>query len=338
MIDRSTFSRATVEDIARLRRRIEASGVPAKIADRNLVVGTWNIRAFGDIHESFEENPDSPKRNLRGLALIAEVVRRFDILAVQELGRSTRALRLLLREFLGPSWDVLLSDVTAGDEGNTERMAYVFDRRRVSPSGLAGEIVLPPSPTGDPVDQFDRTPYLAGFRVADEVLTLLTAHIKYGDAAADRVPELQQMADFTADEILERSAAADSEERNLVVLGDFNIDERGDNDLFRAFVSRGLVVPEPLRDLRTTFGSDAKHYDQIAWFMGVTDLAFTGRAGTVDFVGAVFQELTNLSMSFRVSDHLPLWAEFKIDRSEEVYAETLGVDPAMPDPLSTVPD
>jgi len=43
-------------------------------------------------------------------------------------------------------------------------------------------------------------------------------------------------------------------------------------------------------------------------------------------------------MSFRVSDHFPLWVEFIVDRSTEHMARTLGLNPAMPDPLSTVPD
>ena len=42
--------------------------------------------------------------------------------------------------------------------------------------------------------------------------------------------------------------------------------------------------------------------------------------------------------SYRVSDHFPLWVEFTIDRSVEQMAQTLGLDPAMPNPLSTVPD
>ncbi len=46
-------------------------------------------------------------------------------------------------------------------------------------------------------------------------------------------------------------------------------------------------------------------------------------------------------MSFRVSDHFPLWVEFQLDRSVEDMGATLGLDEiqlAMPDPLSVVPD
>jgi len=43
-------------------------------------------------------------------------------------------------------------------------------------------------------------------------------------------------------------------------------------------------------------------------------------------------------MVARVSDHFPLWAEFRIDRSEAQMAPAIGISPDMPDPLSVVPD
>ena len=36
---------------------------------------------------------------------------------------------------------LIMSDVTAGAAGNVERLACIYDRRRVTPSGLVGEIV-----------------------------------------------------------------------------------------------------------------------------------------------------------------------------------------------------
>jgi endonuclease/exonuclease/phosphatase family metal-dependent hydrolase len=324
--------------VARLRRRLDAANVPSRRTDYNLLVGTWNIRAFGGVHPSWDENTGSPKRNLRGMAYIAEIIRRFDVMALQEVKRDTEGLRMLLDDFLGPNWGVLVSDVTAGARGNTERLAYLYDRRRVLPSGLAGEIVLPPTAAGDPVEQFDRTPYVVGFRAAEERFALLTAHIRYGDSPSDRIGELQALARHTARELRDRARAQGSEETNLIVLGDFNIDSRIDNPLFQAFVAEGLVVPQPLLNVTTTFGSQAKHYDQIAWFMGDLTLLSEGRAGAVDFTGCVFKELTARQVTDRVSDHFPLWVEFLIDRSTEAMARTLGVDPSMPNPLGGVPD
>jgi hypothetical protein len=38
---------------------------------------------------------------------------------------------------------MILTDTNNSASGNKERMAYLFDTRRVQMSGLAGEIVLP---------------------------------------------------------------------------------------------------------------------------------------------------------------------------------------------------
>ncbi len=73
------YPREVVEDVARLRRRIAAAALPEKRLDANLLIGSWNIRAFGGLHRAWTENPGSPKRNLRAMASIAEVVRRFDV-------------------------------------------------------------------------------------------------------------------------------------------------------------------------------------------------------------------------------------------------------------------
>lgn len=335
-MDYTYYPHIVVEDIARLRRRIAHSGLPAKVTDQNLIIGTWNIRAFGAIFPGWVENTASPKRNLRGMAAIAEIARHYDILAIQEVKRDISGLRKLV-DWLGPNWGLIVTDVSAGDEGNAERLAFIFDRRRVTPSGLAGEIVLPAARGGDPAEQFARPPYIVGFESGGEQFALLTCHIKYGKTPTDRLPELTAFATYAAQEIRDRSRAAQSGEGNLIVLGDFNIDERGDNPLFKAFTNTGLWVPPQLGNLCTALGTKPKYYDHIAWFMGDLQLNYRN-AGVVNFAGAVFPELPLRQMSFRVSDHLPLWAEFGIDRSTEKMARTLGLDPGMPDPLATVPE
>mgnify|MGYP003583016921 CR=1 FL=1 len=338
-MDHAQYPADTTRDIVRLRRRITAAGLPPRRTDGNVIVGTWNLQKFGGLHPDWSENPGSPKRNLRALALIAEVIRCFDVVALQEVQRETTALRYLMEHFLGPHWAVLLSDVSGGDKGNSERLAYLYDTRRVTGSGLSGEIVLAPTPAGLP-EQFDRTPYVAGFRAGNGHFTLLAVDIRYGAVPADRLPELRQFARYTAEELRERTRSGQSrEEPNLLVLGDFNIDKRQGNPLFDAFVETGLWVPEALQAVRTTAGQAAKHYDQIAWFQGDDfGLRPSGRAGSVDFAGAVFQGLTTAQVSPRISDHLPLWAEFTTDRSEEAMARVLGVDIAGPDPFAVVPD
>lgn len=41
-------------------------------------------------------------------------------------------------------------------------------------------------------------------------------------------------------------------------------------------------------------------------------LEFTGHAGNVDFVPHVYPGLSKTSVSWRISDHYPLWVEFAL--------------------------
>ncbi len=334
-MDYSRYSRETAADIVRVRRRIRAAGVPPKVVDKNLLIATWNIRMFGDVYPHFTENPGSPKRNLRAMAIIAEIISHFDIVAIQEVRRDLTGIRTLL-EFLGSHWGVIISDVNEGTLGNAERLAFVFDRRRVEPSGLAGELVLPPDWGQAAIEQFARTPYAVSFRAGQEAFILTTVHIRYGHGDPnERVPELEAFAEWMAN----WSERDKRYHQDIIVLGDFNIDRR-DDPRFEAFASRGLNVPPQIRNVSTNLatGRKAKHYDQIAWFMGRLRMEYTGRAGTVNFAHAVFKELSLRSMSYRVSDHLPLWAEFSVDRSRHELIHVLGLDEWTPDPFALIPD
>src|SRR5690606_5482633 len=116
--------------------------IPARRVDRNLLIATWNLRAFGGLTDKWVAEPsDQPKRDLAGLRAIAEIISRFDVIALQEVRGNLRALRHALawlnRE--ADSWGLLLTDVTRGRAGNDGRMAFLYDTRRVKPSGLACE-------------------------------------------------------------------------------------------------------------------------------------------------------------------------------------------------------
>jgi hypothetical protein len=193
-------------DLTRLRSALddaENGGVPAKALDRNLLIATWNIRAFGDLTEKWESTEeDTPKRDLHSLLCIAEIVSRFDVVAVQEAKDNLKALRHLIH-VLGPNWGLSLTDVTEGAPGNGERMAFLFDTRRVLPSGLACELVVPQEQldrigSGALRSQFARTPYAVSFRSGEETFVLVALHVLYGEGAEERLPEIKAIAEWLA--------------------------------------------------------------------------------------------------------------------------------------------
>ncbi len=298
--------------------------VPAKRKDKNLLIATWNICAFGNLTRTYtEKDSNSPKRNFRWLHFITEIVRRFDVIAIQEVKGNLRAIRKMMG-LLGPEWGFLLTDVTLGKKGNDERLAFVFDTRRVKPSGLACELVVPVNDdnylsANTFQHQFVRTPYAASFVSGKQTFILVTLHVNYGEDKSDRTGEITALANWLS----RWSASAKRFHHNLIVLGDFNIDRMGD-ELYEAFIARGLTVPDSLLEQpRTIFHKRDKpesftFYDQIAWFTGAHEarLSMDYRGGgnfdfKHDFVRHV-QNISNVELKFRLSDHYPLWVEFGV--------------------------
>jgi endonuclease/exonuclease/phosphatase family metal-dependent hydrolase len=298
--------------------------IPAKQPGQNLLIGTWNVRAFDRLTPKWRSvSGDSPIRDLSNLLCIAEVVRRFDVIAVQEIRRSAQAFLAML-QVLGEGWAFLVTDVTRGRQGNNERLAFVFDRQRLRPSGLACELVVAAEDAGIPEPalqaQFARTPYAVSFASQRGAFTLVTLHVIYGQGPPDRIAELRHIADWLAGWATEGDAWGS----NLIALGDFNIDRQND-PLYQAFTSTGLQPPAGLNHVpRTVFDDpdpaappDHRHfYDQIAWFVdapGVPALSLHYQnAGMFNFADGLIPAATTMQLSWRISDHFPLWVEFRL--------------------------
>ncbi len=68
------------------------SKIPSKKLDKNLLIATWNIRAFGNLTRKWDsDDDDSPKRDLHSILCIAEIISRFDVIAIQEVKDNIRS-------------------------------------------------------------------------------------------------------------------------------------------------------------------------------------------------------------------------------------------------------
>jgi endonuclease/exonuclease/phosphatase family metal-dependent hydrolase len=308
-------------DLVELRNELDRT-IPAKALDKNLLIATWNIRNFGSLTEKWISGPkDSPRRDYHAVRCIAEIISRFDVIALQEVRSNLKALRYTLK-VLPAHWGLILTDATRGALGNQERMAFLFDTRKVLLSGLACELVIPPEQLEQIEDdnlrrQFSRTPYAVGFRCLDKYFTLVSLHIIWGSSAQERLKELKAIANWLEDWTKDKYAW----DHNLIALGDFNI-EQVDDPLFQAFTSTGLGVSEELRkatrSIFDTPGKVEKYFDQIAWFQGEgkgkpLELDYVS-AGNFDFTkaGMNSRKMDLETLSWFLSDHLPLWVEFSV--------------------------
>jgi hypothetical protein len=262
--------------------------LPAKDAEDNLLLATWNIRDLGK-ENGWGYGPRLPESSF----YIAEILSRFDFVAVQEVNQLDPVGELI--EILGPSWDYLASDVTDPKlGGNGERLTYLFDRRKVWFRNIAGEIVLPPAmlvsenvveravdqPSAPELQnapagrQFARTPYVGSFQAGWLKFDICTVHLYYGAESGSglqrRISEIRQIAHYFGTRA--EDALADS--KALILLGDFNIVEP-EHMTMKALLESGFEVPDVLRN-PTNIGQD-KYYDQIA---------FKTRPGVIDYLGS----------------------------------------------------
>jgi endonuclease/exonuclease/phosphatase family metal-dependent hydrolase len=207
----------------------------------------------------------------------------------------------------------------------------VFDRKRIEVAGLACELVVPlnwnrenesrriPEQALD--RQFARSPYAVSFKRDEAIFTLVTLHIYWGSRSAQHVAERARELTSIATWLRDWAADPDTWDANLICLGDFNIDRRG-SQLWQAFTSTGLTVPEQIDRPRMVAGEPLDHYyDQIAWFTSddagtqpLLSLDYAGQAGMFDWSETVLANtgLTNSQKSYRISDHYPLWVEFEL--------------------------
>ncbi len=288
-----------VGNLVELKAQLDGE-VPAKDADSDLLLATWNIRDLGKVNRRGfgERQPET-------YFYIAETLSRFDFVAVQEVNELDEWEKIV--QILGPDWDWIATDVTdPGVGGNGERLTYLWDRRKVHFRNIAGELVLPTKllitkyvkpkkghkdkpkdDSGDVVDvdggqigqQFRRTPFAALFQAAWFKFEICTVHIYYGaesgDELKERIEEIQRVGEFFG----RRAKAAFEDGRSLILLGDFNIVSR-EHKTMEALRKAGFKAPKALEEAPATNVEKDKYYDQIVFQTRPGDLDYLDTKGT----------------------------------------------------------
>lgn len=303
-------------------------GIPAK-APGSMLLATWNVREFGRFTPKWDATgTDSPKRDLRSLLMIARILERFDVVALQELQSYTNALREVLRWLNRDEplrWRVVVTDVVRGKDGDNERLGYLFDSKRFDLDGLVGELVIPPEEIGAVTQerlhrQFAKTPYAVGLRsVHDDAVAfvLVTVHVVWGNDPSLRAAEANRLATWIA----EWTGEPHVWDTDVFALGDFNADrvvnpDGSVNPVYQAF-QQLLTIPDEMHAFpRTIFkAGQNKHYDMITWHVperGRFGLEFSSCGFfDIDRVLRPGYGLNRQAFSFRVSDHYPMWARFE---------------------------
>ncbi len=251
-----------------------------------MTIASFNIQVFG-----------SAKAGKAGVMdVLAAIVRRYDIVAVQEIkdisGETPLAFLDLINSKEGSHYGVLLSDRTGkefDDTSSQEQYAYYFNMDTVR---VIGEDVLFDDSASD---LFQREPYLARFRAAHGSFTfvLLNMHTKPDPVVT--AEEIDAMHDVIA-----WAKTVYDEEDDFIIAGDLNAScSAASPEELDSLPIRGAeymwIVPD---DADTSVADSQCAYDRII-ITADTEENYTGSWG-----------VDNSFTDDDVSDHWPVWAEF----------------------------
>jgi endonuclease/exonuclease/phosphatase family metal-dependent hydrolase len=248
-----------------------------------LRIASFNIQSFGAEKAS----------NVAVMQHLVQIVRQFDIVAIQELRGQDEAV---LRTFLdmvnadGRQYAMVASE-PIGRNRYFERYAFLFDRDTVILDGSHTYTV------NDPDDLLHREPLVGWFRAAGVpehlAFTFSLANLHLDSRKPDReVAYLSQL--FRAIRLDGRG------EDDVIIAGDFNASP---DQLQRLRREAGLacLITEAPTNVRST-----RQYDNLLVDPQAT-CEYTGSGGVFDFLRAF--NLT-IEQAVEISDHLPVWADF----------------------------
>jgi len=259
-----------------------ASNVPVRAAG-SVRIASFNIQVFG---KSKLAKPEV-------MEVLAETVRRFDLVAIQEVRATSDEI---LPRFIdqinstGRHYSFKIGP-RQGRTDSKEQYAFIYDAQTIEVDPTSIYTV------NDPDDLFQRPPLVASFRVRGPppeqafTFTLIDIHTEPAEAKAE-VNALAQVY---------RAVRNDGRgEDDVILLGDLNADEKKFGLLKQIPNMTWIISGVPTNTRRT------ETYDNMLFDRAAT-IEFTGRAGVCDLVREF--NLTE-QQALEVSDHFPIWAEF----------------------------
>jgi endonuclease/exonuclease/phosphatase family metal-dependent hydrolase len=260
-----------------------SSTVPARAGD-SIRIASFNIQVFGV----------SKLQNAQVMDVLARVVRRFDAVAIQEVRSVDETVLARFIDLInadGSHYDFVIGP-RLGRTSSKEQYAVVFDATRIE-IDRSSVYTVP-----DPEDLLHREPLVARFRVRGVpperafTFSLVDVHTDPDEATT----EIDALADvFTG--VQQNGSGED----DVILLGDLNVDEYHLGRLGRLPGVAPVVTRMPTNTRRTAA------YDNMLFDHRAT-AEFTGRWGVVD-LAAEFK--LPMKEALKVSDHCPIWAEFR---------------------------
>ncbi|WP_250436007.1 endonuclease/exonuclease/phosphatase family protein [Hanstruepera flava] len=313
-----------------------------------MLLCSWNIKNFGTLKD----------RTAESLYYIAEIINAFDIVAVQEVNTNLSDFKKVLR-LLGSHWKHTLTDTTEGNAGNDERFGFIYDSRRVTHSGLSGEIVISPEliQNNPIVSQLKRTPIFTGFESGWRKFSIVSVHLHPGDGTNDKAIRKEEVR-LLIEVLKKKLKVPETEYRNMIILGDTNLYE-DDTDIVKIITdtqfeeSNGLIGKFTNTSLNQIYDRIFLNVDD--YFKIATDENGTEKGGVFNLFEYVYQNTPTEIAQYhhlmlehkddpstltsdakfqsyfnaywkrnQISDHLPVWLEIQTESSDEFLSIKLN--------------
>jgi endonuclease/exonuclease/phosphatase family metal-dependent hydrolase len=257
-------------------------------ATDTIKIASYNIQVFGA----------TKLKKPKVMDVLAKVVRRFDVVAIQEVRAKDdtivpRFVELINAE--GAKYAHVIGP-RLGRTTSKEQYAIIYNTERIEL--LSGSVYT----VDDPQDLLHREPLVARFRVRGPppekafTFTLVDIHTDPDETTT----ELDALADVFAG-VQQNGSGED----DVILLGDLNVDEHHLGKLGKLPNIAYAIAGTPTNTHRD------RTYDNIILNRQAT-VEFAGRSGVLDPQGEY--GLTEKD-AMEVSDHLPVWAEFGVYES-----------------------
>ena len=263
----------------------QGANVPAHQPGETIKIASFNIQVFGQ----------SKLRKPRAMEILSQIVRKFDVVAIQEIRSAAQDVLPRFVEQInstGRNYDYVIGE-RIGNSVSKEQYAYVFDRETIEVDRRYVYTVQ------DPDNLLHREPLVGWFRTRGPdpsesfTFTLVNVHTD---------PDIVEIEMSVMDDIFRVVRDDGRNEDDVIILGDFNADDQHFSELAHV-----PGITWALSGVKTNTRK-TKQYDNLVFHSRATS-EFIGRAGVVDFMREY--DLT-LDEALEVSDHLPVWAEFSI--------------------------
>src|SRR5690554_4498980 len=249
-------------------------------------LATWNIQHLGQ------------SKTDEDMVFMAEVLRDFDIVAIQEVVAKHPAGAQKVAQLAdelnrkGAKWDYRISNPTNSPSGYiSERYAFLW---KTSKMDLVGRAYL----DKDLETQINREPYIAKFKLKKENQTFFVVNVHSRTHKDQPELEIRYFKDYPSR----------LESNHIILEGDFNLNEQ--HAVWDELYQQGFE--SAVKNARTTL----KHACNSGNYLShpIDNIYFSKEfsrvsSGVVDYI----EHCENLEAARKISDHLPVFLEFNLE-------------------------